>query len=203
MLAQRLDERRTLRLIEPSDAHELYDVVRANRDHLAAWMPWAAGQTLEGTVAFIDASRKQLASNQGFQSAIVQDAEIVGVIGYHRVDWANRSTSVGYWLAESAQGRGTITAAASALADHAFDRWELNRLDIRAGVENHRSRAVAERLGFTFEGVLREAERIGDRYIDHAVYSMLARDWRERRAGSLTARRSTNRFPARSRSSGS
>jgi ribosomal-protein-serine acetyltransferase len=180
MLAQRLDDRRTLRLIEHSDAPELYDVVLANREHLAAWMPWAAGQTLDGMVAFIDASRKQLAANQGFQAAIIQDAKIVGVIGYDRVNWQNRSTSVGYWLAESAQGHGTITAATTTLVDHAFDRWKLNRLDIRAGVENHRSRGVAERLGFKLEGVLREAERIGDRYVDHAVYAMLARDWRAR-----------------------
>jgi ribosomal-protein-serine acetyltransferase len=180
MLPQRLDDRRTLRLVEHSDAQELYDVVLANREHLAAWMPWAAGQTLDSTIAFLDASRKQLAGSQGFQAAIVQDAEIVGVIGYHRVDWENRSTSVGYWLAESAQGHGTITAATRALVDHAFDRWKLNRLDIRAGVENRRSRAVAERLGFKLEGVLREAERLGDRYVDHAVYAMLARDWRAR-----------------------
>jgi ribosomal-protein-serine acetyltransferase len=178
MLTHRLDERRELRIVEHSDAEELYEIVADNREHLAIWMPWAAGQTLESTVAFIDASRKQLAANQGFQAAIVQDGEIVGVIGYHRIDWQHRSTSLGYWLAESAQGRGTITTATRALVDHAFDRWQLNRLDIRAGVENIRSRAVAERLGFTFEGVLRQAERVGDRYVDHAVYGMLARDWR-------------------------
>jgi ribosomal-protein-serine acetyltransferase len=178
MLTHRLDERRELRMIEDSDAPELYDIVAGNREHLAVWMPWAAGQTFESTVAFIDASRKQLAANQGFQAAIVQEGKIVGVIGYHRVDWQHRSTSIGYWLAESAQGQGTITLATRALVEHAFQRWHLNRLDIRAGVENLRSRAVPERLGFTFEGVLRQAERVGDRYIDHAVYGMLARDWR-------------------------
>jgi ribosomal-protein-serine acetyltransferase len=187
MLARRLDARRLLRLIEHSDAQEIYDVVLANRAHLAAWMPWAAGQTMDATVTFIDASRKRLAANQGFQAAIVQDAKIVGVIGYHRVDWENRSTSIGYWLAESAQGQGTITAAASALVDHAFERWKLNRLDIRAGVENHRSRAVAERLGFKLEGVLREAERLGDRYVDHAVYAILARDWRPAEPGAQSS----------------
>jgi ribosomal-protein-serine acetyltransferase len=180
MLTHGLDEQRELRVIEHTDAEELYDVVAGSREHLALWMPWAAGQTLEGTVAFVDASRKQLAANQGFQTAIVQDGKIVGVIGYHRVDWANRSTSVGYWLAQSAQGKGTATAATRALVDFAFDRWDLNRVDIRAGVENHRSRAVAERLGFKLEGVLREAERVGERYIDHAVYAMLAREWRRR-----------------------
>jgi ribosomal-protein-serine acetyltransferase len=50
-------------------------------------------------------------------------------------------------------------------------------VEIRAGVGNRRSRAVAERLGFRQEGVLSEAELVGDHYIDHVVYAMLARDW--------------------------
>lgn len=51
------------------------------------------------------------------------------------------------------------------------------RLEVRAATENHRSRRVPERLGFVKEGVLRDAERINDRYIDHIVYSVLAEDW--------------------------
>jgi ribosomal-protein-serine acetyltransferase len=54
---------------------------------------------------------------------------------------------------------------------------KLNRVEIRAGVENARSRAVVERRGFTQEGVKRQAELVGDRWIDDAVYSMLAAEW--------------------------
>lgn len=68
--------------------------------------------------------------------------------------------------------------SSSRLVDHAFGPLGLNRVVIRAGVDNHRSRAVAERLGFVLEGVAREAERCPDgRYVDHAVYAMLAANW--------------------------
>jgi hypothetical protein len=48
-----LDANHRLRLIEDRDAEELYRVVAANRATLAAWMPWAAGQTLAGIREFI------------------------------------------------------------------------------------------------------------------------------------------------------
>jgi ribosomal-protein-serine acetyltransferase len=180
VLTFRIDTDRILRLFEESDAEELYEVVDANRDYLARWMPWAAGQTAEGALEFIRESHRQLADNQGFQLAIVQDGRIVGALGFHRLDWANRSTSIGYWIAEAAQGQGTATRAVRALVDHAFAAWELNRVEIRAGLDNERSRALPARLGFEHEGVLRQAERVGDRFVDHAVYAMLAADWTRR-----------------------
>ncbi len=178
-----LDEGHRLRLIEELDADQLYEVVVANRAFLAQWMPWAAHQTLGGTLEFIRSSRRQLDANQGFQAAILERHAIVGVIGFHRLDWQNRSTSIGYWIAEAAQGQGTVTSGARALVRHAFEVWNLNRVEIRAGVDNTRSRRVPERLGFRHEGVLRQAERVGDRYVDHVVYAVLARDWSDGRAG--------------------
>jgi len=76
-----------------------------------------------------------------------------------------------------------MTTAVTAMLDHAFGPWDLARVEIRAGVANRRSRAIPERLGFKEEGVLRAAERIGTRVIDHAVYVMTAREWRRMRAG--------------------
>ena len=70
-----------------------------------------------------------------------------------------------------------MTAAVCALLDHAFGTLRLSRVEIRAGVENRRSRAIPERLGFSEEGVLRSAERIGSRVIDHVIYAMTPTQW--------------------------
>lgn len=167
-----------LRLLEESDATELHALIVANRAHLARWLPWAAGQTFDDTLDFIRRTRTQLTDNDGFQAAIVCEGSIVGVIGYHAVDWANRSTRIGYWLAEEHQGQGTMTEAVRLLVDHALSVWGLNRVEIRAALENRRSRAIPERLGFCEEGTRREAERVGGRYLDSVAYSMLAVDWK-------------------------
>ena len=138
----------------------------------------APGQTLEGTREFIRGARRQLGADDGFQAAIVERGAIVGTIGFHRVDRAQGSSSLGYWLTAAAQGRGTMTLATAALIDWALTGpWQLHRVEIRAGTDNARSRAIPERLGFTLEGVRRGAERIGDRWLDHAVYGLLADDW--------------------------
>jgi ribosomal-protein-serine acetyltransferase len=171
-----------LRLLKRTDAEELHGLIGASRSYLARWLPWAGRQTFEDTLGFISRTEGQLAANDGFQAAIVHGEEILGVIGYIGVDWRNRSTSLGYWLAERHQGVGTMTAAVRVLTDHALSVWELNRVEIRIATENRRSRAIPERLGFSPEGTLRQAELVDGHYLDLVVYSMLAEDWRATRS---------------------
>jgi ribosomal-protein-serine acetyltransferase len=168
-----------LRLLEEADAEELYALVEANRSYLAEWLPWAGGQTLDGTAEFIRKTRKQLDENDGFQGALVLDGRIIGAGGLIGVDWGARKTSIGYWLAEEQQGRGLMTRAVRAVTDYAFDDLDLNRVEIQVGTNNAKSRAIPERLGFRQEGVLRDYERVGDRSLDIVVYSMLRRERRQ------------------------
>ena len=167
-----------LRLLEEADAEELYRLVEANRPYLAEWLPWAAGQTLAGTAEFIRKTHRQLDDNDGFQGALVLDGRIAGAGGLIGIDWEARKTGIGYWLAEEHQGRGLMTRAVRAVTDYAFDDLDLNRVEIQVGTGNAKSRAIPERLGFRLEGVLREYERVGDRYLDIVVYSLLARERR-------------------------
>jgi ribosomal-protein-serine acetyltransferase len=162
-----------LRLLTEADADELHALVDRNRTHLAAWMPWAADQTFERTLNFIRMAERRAAENNGFELALVLEGQIVGALGFAAIDWAAGATTIGYWLDEEHQGRGLMTRAVEALADHAFGELGLHRVEIRAAVENRRSRAIPERLGFEQEGVLREAERVGNRYQDLAVYGLL------------------------------
>jgi ribosomal-protein-serine acetyltransferase len=104
------------------------------------------------------------------------DGAIVGMVGFHRFDWANRATSIGYWLAADHEGRGLMTEAVRALVEYAFETRGLHRIEIAAAVDNARSRAIPERLGFREEGVRRDAERHGERYLDLVLYARLATD---------------------------
>jgi ribosomal-protein-serine acetyltransferase len=165
-----------LRPLEAGDAAELYALVRANPD-LEEWMPWAAEQDLAATERFIAAAEEQRRDEKGFQAALEPEEEIVGVVGLHEIDWVNRNTSIGYWLAKSARGRGLMTTAVRALLDYAFHDLELHRVEIHCAPENRPSRAIPERLGFREEAHLRETELVGGRYLDSVVYGILAQEW--------------------------
>jgi ribosomal-protein-serine acetyltransferase len=99
------------------------------------------------------------------------------MVGFHAVNWRDRSTTIGYWLAAGEQGRGVMTAAVRAMVDHGFGSMGLRRVVVTAAVHNERSRAIPQRLGFVQEGTLRQAVRVDDQYFDDAVYAMLAEDW--------------------------
>lgn len=178
MFRHAVDDDTTLAMVEMRDADELFALVDASRMHLREWLPWVdANVSVEETKAFIEAALKQHARGDGFQCCIRFKGKIVGIIGFHRVDTFHKHTEIGYWLAEEYQGRGIMTACCRALVDFAFRELQLHRVEIRAATENVRSRAIPERLGFTYEGTLRESEWVNDRFVDGAVYSMLDRDW--------------------------
>jgi ribosomal-protein-serine acetyltransferase len=166
-------------VLEPRHAPELFRATDRNRVHLRRWLPWLDATTSIGdTVAFIESTRRQASANNGFQSGIWYRHELVGVIGFHQVDWPNRTTSIGYWLAQPFEGRGIMTRACGALVSHGFRQMRLHRLEVRCAVANARSRAIPERLGFRLEGTIREAEWLYDRFVDHAVYGLLEAEWR-------------------------
>jgi ribosomal-protein-serine acetyltransferase len=183
----RISESLQLRPLVETDAEELYRLVDANRAYLARWMPWAGEQTLAGTLEFIRSAIEQERGDDGFQLALVHQGAIAGTVGFHRIDRRDATTTIGYWLAAEHQGKGLMTSSVEALVSHAFDAWDLNRVEIRAAPENRRSRAICERLGFREVGLLRQAERFGDEYRDLVLYAMLAAEWpailEARRAG--------------------
>ncbi len=127
-----------LRLVEESDAAEIYALVDDNRTYLARWRSWVeATRGADDVLNFIRATRKQMAENKGFGLTIVEGDRIIGTIAFDPIDWTHGSTGIGYWLAEAHQGRGTMTEAVRALVTYAFEVWKLNRVQIRAAVGNH------------------------------------------------------------------
>jgi ribosomal-protein-serine acetyltransferase len=173
-----------LELLEEPHAAELFALVDANRGYLRQWLPWLDQNTeVEHTRSFIRSGLERFAARDGFTCGLRHRGALAGVVGLHRVDWASRRTSLGYWLAEAHQGKGLMTRASATLLDHVFGEMGLNRVELHCAVANRRSCAIAERLGFTREGILRSHEWLYDHFVDLASYAMLAADWSRLRPG--------------------
>jgi ribosomal-protein-serine acetyltransferase len=164
-----------LRLLEERHAEALFTLTDQNRTALCTWLPWVdATQSLADTKDFLKGALRQFAASGALHAGIWVRGELAGTIGYVSIDWAHRTAQIGYWLAASFQGQGLMTQACAALVTHAFSDLGLNRVELRCAVGNTKSRAIADRLGFTEEGVLRQAEWLYDHFVDHAVYGLLA-----------------------------
>ena len=163
-----------LRLVEARHCEEIFALVDKNRAHLRRWMPWVDGsRSVEDVRKWQQTAAEQFAKNNGFHAGIWWQGKMVGAIGFHAMDWTHRKTSIGYWLDERAQGRGLMTAACRTMTMHALAELKLHRVEIRCAPENHKSRGIPIRLGFSEEGRLREVEWLYDHFVDHVVYSML------------------------------
>ncbi len=166
-----------LRILELRHAEELYELCDTNRQRLAPYLPWIDSTWSQAdTREFIEQGLQQFAAGQGFHCGIWCEGEIAGSVGMHKIDWLNHAVSIGYWISREFEGRGLVTRAAAALTDHCLHDLGLHRVEIRCATNNVPSQRVAERLGFSREGILRGAQKVRDGWLDMVVFSKLAAD---------------------------
>ncbi len=119
--------------------------------------------------------RRQQETGEGLH-LVIADAEndrFLGSIGIHDIDRAEGRCNIGYYLAREARGRGLMTRAVRMLSRWAFENLPVDRIEIPVMAGNGASRSVAERAGYTFEGILRSHTVIKERRHDMAMHSLL------------------------------
>jgi RimJ/RimL family protein N-acetyltransferase len=162
-----------LRLLAEADLEGLIQAVQDPEIPRWTRIPSPYGEA-EAQEWLVEGARRR-ESGEGVDSMIVDVAtdELLGGVGMVHVDWQERTSELGYWLARPARGRGVMNRAVRLLSAWIFENLPIDRLGIMASVDNARSRAVAERAGFVFEGVLRSFVIIKGERHDMAVYSLL------------------------------
>jgi ribosomal-protein-serine acetyltransferase len=174
-------ERLLLRAPRRGDASLLHDAIEETLGELVPWLPWARPEhTRTDTRRYLRAARGAWARRSSFEFVLEERAtgRILGMTSLHRIDWTRRCAGIGYWVRRSAWSRGFASEAAEAALAHAFDALLLHRIEALVALANKPSQRVVEKLGFTREGVAREAEFIDGRFLDHFQYSLLASDAR-------------------------
>jgi ribosomal-protein-serine acetyltransferase len=179
MITFQIDDELSMRQFRDGDAESVFNIVRQNYDHLTEYMHWMVSDySLQSAREFVERSVKAAAEGESLGFGIFRNDDLIGTIGFVKFDKDSSRTEIGYWISRTEEGKGIITRSCRLLIDHAFVNLNLNRIEIRCSVDNTRSAAVPERLGFTKEGVLRQSEMRHGKLHDFVVYGLLAGEWR-------------------------
>lgn len=168
----------TTRLLEEPDAAALADVLVRTRAFLEPWEPTRPGHyfTLPGQQEAVADSLRRHADGAMLPFVILDDSGVVvGRVNLNNiVRGAFQSASVGYWLAEEANGHGLATRAVADVVAVAFTRLGLHRVEAGTIPDNTRSQAVLQRNGFTQFGYAPRYLQINGVYTDHLLFQKLA-----------------------------
>lgn len=167
-----------LRPLEPWQAEEFLAHVDRARATVDPWIPWASFSTDLGSArATLQRYADRLASDSGRIHGIWLEGTLVGGVMFPRFDARSGNCEIGVWTEPAGEGHGLVTAAARLLVDYAFGTRGMHRIEWVTTPTNLRSRAVAQRLGMTLDGVLRQEFLHHGERRDSEVWSLLAEEW--------------------------
>ena len=115
----------------------------------------------------------------GFQLAVTAGGSdtLLGLVIVHHVETEQGRAEIGFWLAYEARGAGLGTRAVTLLVDWLFDHPWLRRLELTTTPDNEGALALAESLGFTREGVLRQRVVERGKAVDIVWFGLLREEW--------------------------
>lgn len=175
-------DRLLLRRFHRRDVSALEEGVRSSLADLAEWLPWAhMDYTRADAVAFIRDSTQAWKDDKAYDYAIrrLDDPDRhIGNISIWQTSKTGKIGEIGYWIRTDLTRAGYATEATKSMLGVGFNNMGLHKITLRIAVGNRPSERVAEKLGFTKEGVLREELLIRGNWIDHTLYSMLEREFR-------------------------
>jgi RimJ/RimL family protein N-acetyltransferase len=175
-----------VRLWTDADADALFSAIDTAREHLRPWMDWVdRHQEPADTRDYITRSLLEFTRRESLTLGIFSGADnatVLGSTGYHDIDWTVPALEIGYWIVPEAEGKGYVSEAVGMLTDFALDEFNANRISIHCDPMNVRSRSVAERLGYQFEGRMRNTARTpSGKLRDSLIYSLVPGDPRRTR----------------------
>ncbi len=172
-----IGERIYLRSSLPGDGVSVHQAINASLIELKLWMPWAHQ---ENTMDVCEQNCRQAYAKFIMREDLrwhifrKENDQFLGAIGLHRIDWQVRKFEIGYWIDTRHHKQGYMTEAATLLVTFSFTFLKANRLEIRCDSRNLASIRTANKLGFTFEGILRNDNAdFANNIIDTHVFSMI------------------------------
>ena len=172
-------ERLLLRPIAARDIEDIFEY--ASDPEVTKFVRFVTHKTRRDTRAFL--ARMQQAYRKGIPVWGIElqaENKMIGSIGF--VDWLrdHRRAELGYVIHRKYWGQGITTEAVRAVVEFAFRKMDLNRIEAGTLPENVPSQRILEKVGFQYEGTLRQREHIKGRWPDQRMYSLLREEYLRR-----------------------
>ena len=178
-----ITERLLLRELRPSDASDMFEY--ASRPDVVRFLPWRAHPDIGYTRRWLEFIRGRYRDGSFYDWAVIKKSsddgipKMIGTCGFTAIDLFNMTGEIGYVINPVYRGRGYAVEAAGAVLEFAFGKLALNRVEAKYVIGNDASRRVMDKLGMSFEGVLRGSVYLKDRYCDIGICSILSSEYRD------------------------
>ena len=171
----------TLRELRASDATSLFAMLTTEEVSRFISPP---PSSVEGFERFIQWTHRQRAAGQYACFAIVPRGSdvAIGLFQLRALEPGFATAEWGFALASEFWGTGMFVDGAQLTLDFAFDAIGVHRMEARAAVRNGRGNGALRKLGAVQEGVLRRSFLRRGEYLDQALWTILADEWREAKA---------------------
>ena len=169
----------SLRPYRKSDVYHVYEAVLESINELSAWMHWShPDYSIQEARRWVESRAEAWDKETDYNFAMIdlENGVFLGGCGIIRVHRQFGFAELGYWVRTRRTRQGIATAAANLLIQFGFNQLKLNRIEIVVATGNKASRRVAEKVGATREGVLRNRFVIQDKVYDAVMFSLIPKD---------------------------
>lgn len=165
--------------LQSGDGEIVHQAIKDSYHELKAWLSlFQEIPTVEETEILLRNAHIDFLKRESFRFLIFDKSggkDLIGTASLHRIDWDIPKCEMGYWINTKYSGKGYMTEAVKELANFGFNHLECKRIEIRCDSRNLKSRFIPEKLGFTYEGTLRNEDLSADgsQLTDTCIYSKI------------------------------
>lgn len=161
------------------DADSMFEY--ACNENVSRYTSWETHKSIEDTKSFIAMSEACFGQGYGVGPFVILNKEtpdkVIGTIGCFNVPSTDKCMELGIAICEKYWRKGIATEASREVINYAFSNFDLEKLQFQCAIENKASLALARRLGFQYEGELRNIIWCKGKYWTMNSLSMLKDDW--------------------------
>lgn len=170
-------DRLILRQIRPTDAEAMFETF--SDAEAMRYYGHEPHQSLDHTHALIERIQANYDAREAIRWGITLKGEdtAIGSCGFHHFGPGFHHAEIGYELQRAHWGQGIIAKAVSVVLTYGFTKLGLHRVEAIIDDANERSKGLLLKLGFTYEGKLRQRYFFRGRFEDEYYYGLLKDEW--------------------------